>query len=328
MENLNVRIIETRSVDPWHNLALEEKLFNEVEDNEVILYLWQNQNTVVIGRNQNPYRECKYKELEADGGKLARRLSGGGAVFHDLGNLNFTFIMKKNLFDIKKQLQVIIDAIGALGIKAEFSGRNDILAEGRKFSGNAFYYNEDRCYHHGTLLVAADMPKLAKYLSVSKKKIESKGVKSVKARVVNLVELNPDLNIKMLIQALEESFKNAYPHESLKKELNQGELNDQLYDQYASWDWRFGETPKFKINLYERFAFGDLEIMLNLKESIIKEIKIYSDAMDVHLAQDIEKQLENEKYLGPHLALCLDPLKSKYDPELIETIKTWLNELE
>lgn len=327
MGNLNLRIVDTSNVDPWHNLALEEQLFNEVEDHQAILYLWQNQNTVVIGRNQNPYRECKYKQLEADGGKLARRLSGGGAVFHDLGNLNFTFIMKKPLFDIKRQLQVIIDAIATLGIKAEFSGRNDILTEGRKFSGNAFYYNEDRCYHHGTLLVSADMSKLAQYLTVSKKKMEAKGVKSVQSRVINLIELNADLTIGLLKEALKESFKKSYTHEKCQSETYDDISDQELYDRYASWNWRFGETPKFKVNLHERFSFGELEIMINLKDSVIKDLKIYSDAMDVDIVKDIEEALLQVKYEGKDLVKALDPLTHKYG-EIIQEIQDWLGQLE
>lgn len=327
MEQLNLKIIDTTNLDPWHNLALEEKLFFEVEDNEVILYLWQNQNTVVIGRNQNPYRECKYNQLEQEGGKLARRLSGGGAVFHDLGNLNFTFIMKKPLYDIRRQLQVIIDAMASLGIQAEFSGRNDILTDGRKFSGNAFYYHEDRCYHHGTLLVSADIRNLAKYLTVSKKKIESKGVKSVQSRVINLSELKPDLTIASLKEALKESFQNTYSHETCQSQIFDTIENKNLYEKYASWDWRFGKTPEFRVTLYERFTFGDFEIMINLKDSIISEIKIYSDAMDIDLVKDLEKALINEKYQGLHLSHQIGKLEIKYG-SIITDLQSWLLTLE
>ncbi|MBN2796139.1 MAG: lipoate--protein ligase [Clostridia bacterium] len=327
MEKVSLRIIDTTSVDPWHNLALEEKLFFEVEDNEAIFYLWQNQNTVVIGRNQNPYRECKYLQLEQDGGKLARRLSGGGAVFHDLGNLNFTFIMKKPLYDIKRQLQVIIDAMANLGIKAEFSGRNDILTDGRKFSGNAFYYHEDRCYHHGTLLVSADILNLAKYLSVSKKKIESKGVKSVQSRVINLSELKPDLTIDKLKDALKDSFMKTYSHYDCQTELLDEISNETLYNKYASWDWRFGKTPEFRITLYERFTFGDFEIMINLKDSYISEIKIFSDAMDVDLVKDLENALINKKYSGLHLADEIGALNAQYGSIILD-LQNWLRTLE
>ena len=141
--------IESDQVNPYKNLAVEEYLLLHCEPQECILYLWQNQNTVVIGRNQNAWKECKVESLEENGGHLARRLSGGGAVYHDLGNLNFTFLVNKDEYSLEKQLQVIINAMGRLGLKAEKSGRNDILIDGKKFSGNAFYEQEKHCYHHG-----------------------------------------------------------------------------------------------------------------------------------------------------------------------------------
>ena len=154
-------IFEGVSFDPHYNLAVEQYLLETVAEDQCILYLWQNENTVVIGRNQNPWKECKTTLLSQEGGHLARRLSGGGAVFHDLGNLNFTFLLPQADYDLDKQLDVIQTAVSSLGISTERSGRNDVLAEGRKFSGNAFYKNGNQAYHHGTLLVNADMDKLS-----------------------------------------------------------------------------------------------------------------------------------------------------------------------
>lgn len=143
--------IESDQVNPYKNLAVEEYLLLHCEDKECILYLWQNQNTVVIGRNQNAWKECKVTKLEEENGHLARRLSGGGAVYHDLGNLNFTFLVNKDEYSLEKQLQVIINAMGRLGLKAEKSGRNDILIDGKKFSGNAFYEQENTAIITGPL---------------------------------------------------------------------------------------------------------------------------------------------------------------------------------
>ena len=174
------------STDPYHNLALEQLLFDHCEHDSVILYLWQNNNTIVIGKNQEPYNECRVDEFLRDNGRIARRRSGGGAVFHDLGNLNFTFLVPTADYDLDKQLKVIELACEKLGVKVERSGRNDILADGRKFSGNAFYKNGPRAYHHGTLMVDVDREKMGRYLNPSKAKLSSKGVDSVRSRVVNL----------------------------------------------------------------------------------------------------------------------------------------------
>ena len=166
--------IESGQFHPYKNLAVEEYLLLHCEPQECILYLWQNQNTVVIGRNQNAWKECKVDSLEENGGHLARRLSGGGAVYHDLGNLNFTFLVSKENYSIDRQLEVIVKAVQKLGAKAEKSGRNDILIDGKKFSGNAFYEQEQHCYHHGTLMMNVNKEMLSKYLTVSKEKLQSK----------------------------------------------------------------------------------------------------------------------------------------------------------
>ena len=194
--------LETDNTYPYRNLAMEEYMTNHVPDGTCILFLWQNRHTVVIGRNQNCWKECRVNFLEEEGGYLVRRLSGGGAVFHDLGNLNFTFIVRKTDYDVERQLQVILEAVRRLGIQAEKTGRNDITVEGRKFSGNAFYQTGDCCYHHGTLLVHADKENMSRYLNVPREKLASKGVSSVKSRVANLDEFCPGLTVDRVKAAL------------------------------------------------------------------------------------------------------------------------------
>ena len=206
--------------EPYENLAVERFLMEAVEEGELILYLWQNRRTVVIGRNQNPWRECRLTELQRDGGSLARRLSGGGAVYHDLGNLNFTFCVQGMDYDLRRQQSVILEACHLLGIGAELSGRNDLLAEGRKFSGNSFYNHNGYAFHNGTLLVDADLECIGKYLSPSRMKLEGKGVDSVRSRVVNLAELHPGLTVEHMCRAMTKALESIYqlPSETFSAE--------------------------------------------------------------------------------------------------------------
>lgn len=189
--------------------AVEEYLFFHCQKEECILYLWQNQHTVVIGRNQNAWAECLTEKLENEGGYLARRLSGGGAVYHDLGNLNFTFLVNKENYNVDRQLEVIQKAVAKFGVCTEKSGRNDILINGRKFSGNAFYKEGSRCYHHGTIMLDVKLDEMSKYLTVSKEKLQSKGVNSVKSRVVNIKELVPDITVDRMKEALREGIRRS-----------------------------------------------------------------------------------------------------------------------
>ncbi|MGE5613068.1 MAG: lipoate--protein ligase [Bacillota bacterium] len=279
------RIIRTESVDPWWNLAVEEYLLEKVEPGQCILYLWQNENTVVIGRNQNPWRECRAELLEKEGGKLARRLSGGGAVYHDLGNLNFTFIAGEGAYDQDKQTGVILDAVRRLGIFAEKTGRNDITADGRKFSGNAFCFRKNGAFHHGTLLVSTDIDKLSRYLQVSSEKMRSKGIKSIQSRVVNLSGLKPGLSVADMADAMVASFREAYGSdadvENCIREVKEGrETLEELYCKYSSWSWRYGETPRFDVDIETRFSWGGVQLGFKLEKGAVKEAKAYSDAMD------------------------------------------------
>jgi len=289
---LKTRIVRSIGFDPWYNLALEEYLLKNVGRDEVILYLWQNQGTVVIGRNQNAWKQCRCKELEDDGKKLARRLSGGGAVFHDLGNLNFTFVMARKHYNLERQLQVILQAVRQQGIDAEFSGRNDLTAEGKKFSGNAFYFEENSAYHHGTLLVDVDFEDMTRYLQVSQAKMRSKAVDSVKARVVNLSSLNPELTIEGMADSVATAFVEVYGGEKIVEVLTPDKLDlTELYNRYSSWQWRYGETPKFDVEFNNRFQWGEVQVGLRFRRGIITQAKLYSDAMNPQLIEDMADAL-------------------------------------
>lgn len=287
-----IALYRSESHDPHYNLAVEQVLLESVKD-QCILYLWQNENTVVIGRNQNPWKECNTTLLTQEGGHLARRLSGGGAVFHDLGNLNFTFLMPQADYNLDKQLAVIQEAVRSLGIPAEKSGRNDILADGRKFSGNAFYKNGAQAYHHGTLLVDADTEKMSRYLNPSKAKLQSKGVESVRSRVVNLKELNPEITIAALSDALVGAFADVYamPVQVMDASDLDGKRIGELTLRNRSWEWNYGHKMPFTFSCEDRFPWGGLQIQLQIENGVIQRSKIYSDAMDWTISSVLEERL-------------------------------------
>ena len=279
--------------DPHENLAIEKYLLDRVGPGECILYLWQNQNTVVIGRNQNAWSECRTSLLEQERGILARRLSGGGAVFHDLGNLNFTFLVRDEDYDVDRQLGVIQQACRMAGIIAEKSGRNDLLADGRKFSGNAFYHQGGHAYHHGTLMVDVDKDKLSRYLSPPKAKLEAKGVASVRSRVVNLKELSPELSCHRMRRLMAQAFEEVYGLTAEEITLDQAALQSVLETAalYGSWDYLYGAPLSLSFQCEERFDWGHIQLQMDAKSGVITDVKAYSDSMDWLLTAAVEKSL-------------------------------------
>lgn len=309
------RFLSTNCVDPYENLALEELLF-ETQGEGATFYLWQNERTVVIGRNQNAWRECRVELLESEDGKLARRSSGGGAVFHDLGNLNFTFLLPKDQYNLVRQLGVIQKAAAKFGIDTSFTGRNDLVltATGEKFSGNAFRFSNNVALHHGTILISADFSRLGRYLAPSQMKLESKGVKSVVSRVTNLGLQNPELTVETMKQALMEAFEAEYgAYEPHSWDLIDQEKLEQKRQTYASWEWKFGTTPSFNVSLENRFEFGCLELLLNVQNGIVTSAACYTDAMDATLAQRVEELLTGCNYGSG--ALCARLLDAGGDDE-------------
>lgn len=280
-----------QGTDPYYNLALEQHLMETVPSDAVILYLWQNAHTVVIGRNQNPWVECRTTALEESGGHLARRMTGGGAVYHDLGNLNFSFLASGENYDLEKQLSVITEACALLGITAQVSGRNDVTADGRKFSGNAFCEAGGRACHHGTLLVDADMEKLGKFLMPSKAKLQAKGVDSVRARVVNLKEIAPELTVEAMKTAMKTAFSEVY---GLTAEPLPGECLDAgaiqaLRARNASWEWNYGKTLPGDLFCQGRFSWGDIQLHFQVEKGRVAGAEVFSDAMDWLLGQDLRE---------------------------------------
>lgn len=319
-----IALYESASYDPYYNLAVEQHLLESVADDTCILYLWQNENTVVIGRNQNAWKECRTSLLEQEGGHLARRLSGGGAVFHDLGNLNFTFLVPQTDYDLDRQFSVIQEAARSFGIPAEKSGRNDVLADGRKFSGNAFYRNGTQAYHHGTLLMDVDKARMGRYLNPSKAKLQSKGVDSVRSRVVNLRELNPDITIPSLKAAMAEAFAKVYslPLEQLPEDALNKPYIDSLRQRNGSWEWLYGQKIPFTFEWEDRFPWGGVHVALQVENGIVRQAKVYSDAMDWSLAPKLEQSLVGCRFTREALREGIAAADTGAEAELFGLLET------
>ncbi len=291
-----IRLFTVRSdtFDVCRNQALEKYLLDRVKEDEIILYLWRNDHTVVIGKNQDAYGECHVETLYEDGGFLARRLSGGGAVYHDKGNLNFTFLCKRDLYDVQRQDRIILDALEHLGIRAEKNGRNDLTINGRKFSGHAYYKGKENCFHHGTIMLEVNEEALEKYLNVSLVKLHSKAVKSVRSRVINLKQIRNDLDTEILSEELIRSFEQMYGTKSEPYSVDEEEIM-KMRSFFASEEWIFGPSIDLKRRKEARFDWGTVRIFYDLDDGVIEDVKIYTDAMDPDIAQDLEEKLKGKK---------------------------------
>jgi lipoate-protein ligase A len=317
--------VVTENTVPYENLALEEYLLETVRPGEVILYLWQNRHTVVIGRNQNAWKEVRVPELEKDGGHLVRRLSGGGAVYHDLGNLNFTFLVSQADYDVARQTEVILQAVRSFGIPAERTGRNDITVDGRKFSGNAFYKSCGNAYHHGTLLVHVDLENMARYLNVPQQKLTSKGVSSVRARVVNLQELCPDLTIPALRDALIDALGRVYgakPEELPPSRIDKEKV-EAGKEKFSAWDWLYGRPIPFTWEGEARFAWGNIQLQFAVESGRVKECAAYSDALDESLIRGLPGLMEGCQLNGAALSDAVEPIRAQSE-EICRDLQSFL----
>lgn len=288
-----LKIIRACGLYPYRNQAIEKYLLETCKKGEMILYLWANDNTVFIGKNQNAYTECRISSLVSDDGYVARRFTGGGAVYHDKGNLNFTFITFRGDYDISNQFAVILDAMRALGFNAEINGRNDLVIDGKKFSGNAFYKSKTVCLHHGTVLIDSSPDKIAKYLNVSRLKLNAKGVKSVKSRVCNLSEyreVDADKVANALQVALQKRFSNAECELLKESDLPEDKLKI-LTGQFADKNYILGDDIHYGVEFEYRYEWGVADIRLKFNGNVIEKAKIYSDALDTEAVELKEKLL-------------------------------------
>ncbi|HGA2105497.1 TPA: lipoate--protein ligase [Streptococcus agalactiae] len=297
-----MKYIVNTSNDPAYNVALEAYAFQKLTDIDEIFILWINEPAIIIGRHQNTIQEINKEFIDKNGIHVVRRLSGGGAVYHDLNNLNYTIISnntQEGAFDFQTFSKPVIDTLAKLGVKAEFTGRNDLEINGQKFAGNAQAYYKGRMMHHGCLLFDVDMSVLGQALKVSKDKIESKGIKSVRARVTNIVDhLSDKITVQEFSDAILAQMKEEYPEmdEYVLSDAELSEIQAMRDNQFATWDWTYGKAPEYTIERGVRYPAGKITTYANVENSTIKSVKIFVDFFGVKPVDDIEKMLEGVRY--------------------------------
>lgn len=323
----SLRLLISDSVDPWFNLAVEECIFRQMPTSQRVLFLWRNANTVVIGRAQNPWKECNTRKMEQDEVRLARRSSGGGAVFHDLGNSCFTFMAGKPEFNKAVSTDIVLAALQSLGIVAHALGRNDLVVETaqgeRKVSGSAYRETRDRGFHHGTLLLNADLNRLKDYLNPDEKKLQAKGITSVRGRVTNLQELVPDISHKQVCIALTEAFFQYYGEQVAAEHISPDVNVDlpgfaKIFARQSSWQWNFGEAPQFNHTLEERFSWGGVELHFDVEKGHISRAQIFTDCLNPTPLETLANNLQGCQYHAATLAQQENILLAQFPEQGIE----------
>lgn len=274
--------LESHSMDPYFNLALEEYIFEQMDRSKSYFLLWQNENTIVVGKYQNTAEEIDSSYVSQHGIRVVRRLSGGGAVYHDSGNLNYTFIVDQADhadFNFHVFARPVLQALSLLGIKAEFNGRNDLTIAGEKFCGNAQYAKHGRLLHHGCIMLDTNLTNVAQALKPKPAKFESKSVKSVRSRVTTINAHAPQ-PISM------ETFRETLRACLLKSEILEpgvltaadlAEVERLRAEKYATWEWNYGRSPNYQVRREQKFGAGMVTACLQVENGCIKEIRFYGD---------------------------------------------------
>lgn len=303
--------------DPRINLAIEEYALKNLDINETYLLFYINKPSIIIGKNQNTIEEINTDYVEENGLHVVRRLSGGGAVYHDLGNLNFSFITKddgESFHNFRKFTKPVIAALKKLGVNAELSGRNDIEVEGKKISGNAQFSTRGRMFSHGTLMLNSEMDNVASALKVKKDKIESKGIKSVRSRVANISEFLTDkIDIEefrsLLLKFI---FDGKDINEYVLSEEDWQRIDKISEERYQNWEWNYGKSPKFNLQRSHRFPIGSIDVRLEVDKGLIENCKIYGDFFGVGDVSEIENKLKGSRYEKHDIEKVLTDVNTTY----------------
>ncbi|MEI8046703.1 MAG: lipoate--protein ligase [Bacteroidota bacterium] len=291
-------IVKRHHTNPYFNLAAEEYFLKETEED--IFMLWRNEPAIIVGKHQNTLSEINIDYVKENNICVVRRLTGGGAVFHDLGNLNFTFIQSSKdhtLNDFRKYTEPILDVLKELGIDARFEGRNDLTIEGKKFSGNAEMVWKNRVLHHGTLLFSATMTDLSQALKVNEAKFQDKAVKSVRSRVTNISEhLHQAMDVTRFSELIERYIVSMYPDALFYELTRQDEqvIEDMVQSKYGTWDWNFGNSPAYNFCKIVRTEHsGTMEFCMDVQNGVITKARIFGDYFSHADPKEIEDVLAN-----------------------------------
>ena len=313
-----MRYILSPYTNPCWNLALEQYVFDSMDKQYDYFMLWQNYNAVIVGKNQNTAAEVNAAYIKEHGINVVRRLSGGGAVYHDLGNLNFTFIAdtQASKLDFSTFCKPVVRALDAFGVCAEISGRNDMTIDGKKFSGNSMYMKKNRIMHHGTIMYDSDLDVLSQALNVSRDKVESKGIKSVSSRVTNIKDyMKNDWPIEHFIQSLSEFMRQEFEMEDYFPTDEDLAAAQKLCDErYSQWEWNYGLSLQYNVFKERRFdGCGKVEISIEANKQCIADIKISGDFFGNGDLSELSEMLKG-KYLREEdlLAALKDVCVEKY----------------
>src|SRR5690625_3357394 len=295
-----MKFIDNNSItDPTINLAIEEYMLQHFGEEETFLLFYINEPSIIIGRNQNTIEEINTDYVEENNIKVVRRLSGGGAVYHDEGNLNFSFITKddgESFHNFAKFTEPVVKALNSIGVPAELVGRNDLLVEGRKISGNAQFATRGRMFSHGTLMFDSEIEHVVAALNVKKEKIESKGIKSIRSRVANISEyIDEKITMDQFKDLILRSIFNVEDVANVPQYVLTEEDWEKVYEisrnRYQRWEWNFGRSPSYNKKASHKFPSGLLDVRLDVKKGIIENCKIYGDFFGIGEVADIEERL-------------------------------------